>query len=323
MRFLSDSGTIVNQSEIVYCMTEKKRNPGPEGTAPPGSAGRCEATRGKLSAAGFDLEISMDCGQIFGWEKEGGAYAGVISGSPVIISQTGDEVSFIAGPGLRARDIRRYLGLDEELGEILGAVVRDGFMKTVVSAARGLRLLKQEPWPCLCSYILSSNNRVDRIDKLVKEIAARYGTRHEIDGRTVFSLPGADTLAACGEANMRSCGVGFRAPYLLKAGEMVAGGQVDLEAVRDMTYDDGRELLMTIPGVGGKVADCVLLFAFCEYEAFPVDVWIKRAMQEAYFGSKETKPEEIRKFAQEYFGKYAGYAQEYIYYYIRKKALAS
>jgi len=112
--------------------------------------------------------------------------------------------------------------------------------------------------------------------------------------------------------------VGFRAPYLLKAGEMVAGGQVDLEAVDKMPYDEARGVLMAIPGVGPKIADCVLLFAFSKYEAFPVDVWIKRAMQEAYFESKETKPEEIREFAQEYFGRYAGYAQEYIYYYIRE-----
>ncbi len=285
---------------------------------PPGTTSRSRTARGKLLAAGFDLEISMDCGQIFGWVKEDGAYTGIIADSPVSIRQSGEGVSFIAGPGLRKRHIQRYLGLDEDLDEIIASVVRDGYMKRVAAAARGLRLLKQDPWPCLCSYILSSNNRVDRIDRLVKEIAARYGTRHEIDGHVVHSLPGPETLAACGEANMRSCGVGFRAPYLLKAGEMVAGGQVDLEAVDKMPYDEARGVLMAIPGVGPKIADCVLLFAFSKYEAFPVDVWIKRAMQEAYFESKETKPEEIRKFAQEYFGRYAGYAQEYIYYYIRE-----
>jgi N-glycosylase/DNA lyase len=260
----------------------------------------------------------MDCGQIFGWVKDEGTYTGIIGGSPVSIRQDGEAVSFISGPGLRRQDVRRYLGLDENLDEIMASVARDDYMKRVVASARGLRLLKQDPWPCLCSYILSSNNRVDRIDRLVKEIAARYGTWHEIDGREVFSLPGPDALAGCGETNMRACGVGFRAPYLLKAGEMVSGGRVDLEAVDEMPYDDARELLMTIPGVGGKIADCVLLFAFCKYEAFPVDVWIKRAMQQAYFESRETRAEDIRRFGQEYFGKYAGYAQEYIYYYIRQ-----
>jgi len=306
---LSDSDTIMNDLEIGYHMTEKKRDPAAAG-----------ATRGRLAAPGFDLEISMDCGQIFGWVKEDGAYTGIIAGSPVSIRQSGERISFIAGPGLRKSHIQRYLGLDEDLDEIIASVVRDDYMKQVVAAAQGLRLLKQDPWPCLCSYILSSNNRVDRIDKLVKEIAARYGTRHEIDGREVFSLPGPEALAACGETNMRSCGVGFRAPYLLKAGEMVAGGQVDLKAIDEMLYDDAREVLLTIPGGGGKIADCVLLFAFCKYEAFPVDVWIKRAMQQAYFKSRETRPEDIRRFGQEYFGEYAGYAQEYIYYYIREKA---
>jgi N-glycosylase/DNA lyase len=285
---------------------------------PSGTKSRSRITRGRLPAAGFDLEISMDCGQIFGWVKDDGAYTGIIGGSPVSISQSGKEVSFIAGPGLGKRQVRRYLGLDEDLDEILASVVRDDYMRQVVAEAPGLRLLKQDPWPCLCSYILSSNNRVDRIDMLVKEIASRYGTRHEIDGRFVHSLPEPDALAGCGETNMRSCGVGFRAPYLCRAGEMVAGGEVDLKAVDQMPYDEARELLMTIPGVGGKIADCVLLFAFCKYEAFPVDVWIKRAMQQAYFGSRDTKAEEIRRFGQEYFGRYAGYAQEYIYYHIRK-----
>jgi N-glycosylase/DNA lyase len=260
----------------------------------------------------------MDCGQIFGWTKEGGTYTGIIAGSPVSIGQSGEEVWFVAEAGLRKLQVRRYLGLDEDLDEILASVIRDDYMRRVVEAARGLRLLKQDPWPCLCSYILSSNNRVDRIDRLVKEIAARYGTRHEIDGRVAYSLPEPDALAGCGEANMRSCGVGFRAPYLCRAAEIVAGGEVDLEAIDRMAYDEAREVLMTIPGVGGKIADCVLLFAFCKYEAFPVDVWIKRAMQQAYFGSRETKAEDIRKFGQEYFGRYAGYAQEYIYYHIRQ-----
>jgi N-glycosylase/DNA lyase len=292
--------------KIGYSMTEKEVNPA-----------AVLACRGSLAAPGFDLEISMDCGQIFGWVKDGGAYKGIIAGSPVSIRQEGERVSFIAGKGLRGRDIKRYLGLDENLGKIIASVERDDYMKRVVAAARGLRLLKQDPWPCLCSYILSSNNRVDRIDRLVKEIAGRYGTRHEIDGREIFSLPGPGELASCGEGNMRSCGVGFRAPYMMKAGEMVAGGEVDLEAVDELPYDKAREVLMTIPGVGGKIADCVLLFAFCKYEAFPVDVWIKRAMEQAYFNSRETKPEDIRRFGQEYFGRYAGYAQEYIYYYIR------
>jgi N-glycosylase/DNA lyase len=275
------------------------------------------ACRGRLAAPGFDLEISMDCGQIFGWVKEDGTYTGVIAGKPVSMRQEGETVSFIAGPGLRKRDIKRYLGLDEDLDEIIASVERDDYMRKVVGAARGLRLLKQDPWPCLCSYILSSNNRVDRIDRLVKEIAAKYGSRHEIEGREVHSLPAPEDLAACGETSMRACGVGFRAPYLMKAGEMVAGGAVDLDAIDRMPYDRAREVLMTIPGVGGKIADCVLLFAFCKYEAFPVDVWIKRAMQQAYFDGEETKAEDIRKFGQEYFGRYAGYAQEFIYYYIR------
>ena len=259
----------------------------------------------------------MDCGQVFGWDRDAGTYTGVIGERAVRLWQDDGMVCFVAEQGLKARHIRRYLGLDEDLGKILASIVRDAFMEKVVAQVRGLRLLKQEPWACLCSYILSANNRVERIDSLVKEVSRKFGKRHVVRGRVVYSLPGPGIFSECTESGMRSCGVGFRAPYLVRSAAMVAGGEVDLNAVGAMSYEDARGLLMTLPGVGGKIADCVLLFAFSMYDAFPVDVWIRRIMQQVYFASRETKPDDIRTFGREYFGEYAGYAQEYIYYYAR------
>jgi N-glycosylase/DNA lyase len=271
-----------------------------------------------LEADAFDLALSMDCGQVFGWHRDGAVYTGMIGGAAVSLWQEGETVHYASEGEIGEDAVRRYLGLDEDLGKILKAVAKDAFMKRVVAKVRGLRLLKQDPWPCLCSYILSSNNRVDRIDRLVKEIALRFGRSHEVGGRVVHSLPTPGELAGCDEPGLRSCGMGFRAPYLAGAARMVEEGQVDLKAIDEMTYDQARDLLMTIPGVGGKISDCVLLFAFSKYEAFPVDVWIGRAMQKVYLGSRETKPDEVRRFGREYFGRYAGYAQEYIYEYVRK-----
>ena len=285
---------------------------------------RCGGKRGvegRFEAHDFDLVTSMDCGQVFGWDRSDGAYWGIVGSSAVRFHQEGDAICFLANPDPGLSAMRQYLGLDTDLEAILKAITVDDFMSEVTSTVRGLRLLRQDPWHCLCSYIISANNRVERIDSLVKEIARRYGQARTLRGKTVYSLPSPADLASCVEPGLRACGVGFRAPYLLGAAKMVADGTVDFGLIEEMPYVAARDLLKTIPGVGDKVADCVLLFAFAKYEAFPVDVWIKRVMERAYFGSRPVKPERIRDFGRDYFGEYAGYAQEYVYHYARTYGL--
>lgn len=273
--------------------------------------------RGSLAAPDLDLSRSMDCGQIFGWQRHDGAYLGIIGSAAIMLRQAVGRIDYVSDCPIPRARIVSYLGLDEDLEAIRRSIARDAFMKAVVGEVKGLRILKQDPWPCLCSYILSANNRVERIDKLVKEIASTFGKRRRVDGAEVFSLPGPGELAACAESGVRSCGVGFRAPYLLESASMIAHGDISLEAIGAMDLHEGREVLRKLPGVGDKVADCVLLFAFSRYDAFPVDVWIKRAMERVYFHSCDVSPEEIGRFARSYFGPYAGYAQEYIYAYAR------
>jgi N-glycosylase/DNA lyase len=284
---------------------------------PSGVTDRARDVKGVLPARAYDLEASMECGQIFGWHKHSGSYSGIIGPAAVTLSQAGDRIRFVSQPGISRDRISSFLGLDEDFDTIRREIARDAFMRRILGAVAGLRILKQDAWPCLCSYILSANNRVDRIDRLVKEIAARFGAPHRLKGRMVHSLPGPRGLARCAESGVRSCGAGFRAPYLVEAARMVAAGEIDLEAVRGMDEPEGREVLKRLPGVGDKVADCVQLFAFSKYAAFPVDVWIKRVIERVYFHSCAVTPEEIRRFGQAYFGRYAGYAQEYIYYYAR------
>jgi len=276
---------------------------------------------GHIPAADINLETSMGCGQIFGWDRREKTYFGMIGSVAVGIRQAGDRIDFVTESALDRSRIVSYLGLDVDLGQILRSITRDSFMKRVVGSVRGLRLLKQEPWPCLCSYIISANNRVERIDTIVKQISRELGTRHVVDGEEVYCLPEPGVLAGCAESGLRSCGTGFRAPYLLGAAAMVSDGTIDFDAIGGMPTGEARDLLKTIHGVGDKIADCVLLFAFSRYETFPVDVWIKRAVQVKYFDSGEVKPDEIRRFGREYFGEYAGYAQEYIYHYAREHGL--
>lgn len=282
-----------------------------------GEKGRTKQTKGAVSAQAFDIEASMDCGQIFGWHKDSGTYSGIIGSAAVSLRQSGGRVHFVSDREISADRISSFLGLDEDLEAIRAEINKDGFMRRIVGSVLGLRILKQDAWPCLCSYILSANNRVDRIDRLVKEIASRFGKPHSVEGRAVYSLPEPGDLAGCAESGVRSCGAGFRAPYLIEAARMVALGDVDLDAIRHMDEPEGREALKRLPGVGDKIADCVQLFAFSKYRAFPVDVWIKRVIEKVYFYSCSVSSDEIRRFGQAYFGRYAGYAQEYVYYYAR------
>jgi len=269
----------------------------------------------------LDLGLTMECGQVFGWHKHADTYVGMIQGRPVALRQAGDRIEFTAPNAIKAAAIEHYLGLDERLEAILKSVKVDPFMKRVLGSVKGLRLLKQEPWHCLCSYMLSSSNRVERIDKTVKEIGRRWGESHSIAGHEVHSLPEPAVLARCGEHGIRECGAGFRSPYLVRAAAKVADGTIDFARLGRLPYEEAKEILITIDGVGDKIADCVLLFAFSKYEAFPVDVWIKKAIEKVYFDSETVNNKEIRRFAREHFGPYAGYAQEYIYHYARTHGL--
>lgn len=286
-------------------------------------AGQRDSQIGTLEARDFDLRLTMDCGQVFGWTWEGDWCSGMIGGNAVALCQEGRRVHYAAESGIDGASVISYLGLDEDYTHIMRSISVDDFMKRAIASARGLRLLKQEPWPCLGSYILSSNNRVERIQTLVREISMRMGSERSIRGRRVYAFPGPDVLGACRERDIRGCGAGFRSPYLNESARMIAAGEVDLAGLADLPYASAKEVLMRLPGVGEKVADCVLLFAFSFYEAFPVDVWIKRAVEKVYFGSRELKLREIHEFARSHFGPYAGYAQEYMYHYAREGGLES
>jgi N-glycosylase/DNA lyase len=277
--------------------------------------------RGTCENGSFDLAVTLECGQVFGWTRYDAAYLGIIKGRAVSLTQVGGRVEFDAETGARTSDITRYLGLDDDLKAILASVRVDPFMKRVLKSVRGLRLLKQDPWHCLCSYLLSSNNRVERIDKSVKEIARRWGVRHSLGGREIFELPAPRELARCDEPGIKACGAGFRSPYILRAARKVAEGTIDLGRIERMPYEEAKETLITLDGVGDKIADCVLLFALSKSEAFPIDVWIKKAIEKVYFKSRSVNIKEIHRFARDHFGPYAGYAQEYIYYYARTHGL--
>ena len=280
-----------------------------------------DSRTGAIAAPDFDLRLSMGCGQVFGWEWDGDWCMGVMGGRAVALRQEEGRVRYIAETGTDRERIASYLGLDENYRHIIRSISVDALMKKAIASARGLRILKQEPWPYLGSYILSSNNRVERIQALVRQISMKMGEERSVRGRLVHSFPAPEVLGACREKSIRACGAGFRSPYLNRSARMVATGEVNLGGLAGLSYEEAKETLKSLPGVGDKVADCVMLFAFSFYEAFPVDVWIKRAVERVYFGSRDVKVREIHEFARSHFGPYAGYAQEYIYHYARQGGL--
>jgi N-glycosylase/DNA lyase len=264
----------------------------------------------------FDLDRTLSCGQAFRWEKADGWWQGVADGRAVRIRQERDRLTF---EGADDGFVRDYFRLDQDLPEILSAIDRDPAIGAAIRDCRGLRLVRQSPWECLVSYICATNTNIPAVKRRVALMAERYG--EPIDGpfSTAYTFPDPETLAGVTSADLRDCKLGYRADYAREAAVFVSDNPDWAKRVAALPFEEARQALMRFKGVGPKAADCVLLFAFGFFEAFPVDVWIRRIVGETYLPDltgKNCTPaeyERIRRFSRDYFGEYAGYAQEYLY----------
>jgi N-glycosylase/DNA lyase len=192
-------------------------------------------------------------------------------------------------------------------------------MCAAVLACRGLRLLRQDHWECLASFILSSTKQIVQIRQIVGLLCERYGLPLAVpEGQpAAFSFPSAARLAQVNETELRACKMGFRAPYLLAAAHAIAGGRLDLSRLSVLPVEAARDELMKLPGVGRKIADCVLLFAYSFPSAFPVDVWVMKALRELYFPRRRIGLTRLHHFAATHFGPHSGLAQQYLFHYMR------
>ncbi len=215
-----------------------------------------------------------------------------------------------------------YLQPRLDLGEVLRSFPDDEPMRAAVAACRGLRLLRQDPWECLASFILSSTKQIVQIRQIISLLCERYGEPVAVppDHATAHAFPSPDRLARVTESELRTCKMGFRAPHLLAAARSIGSGRFDLARLHKLPLAAARDELMQLPGVGPKIADCVLLFAYGFPSAFPVDVWVMRALQRLYFPKRRANLQRLRQFAATHFGPHAGYAQQYLFHYIRTKA---
>ncbi len=268
----------------------------------------------------YDLAATLASGQVFRWRPIESGWAGVVGSHWVRLEQAQNG---IAAEGAQAVPdwewLSTYLQTEVHLGSVLKTFPDDAPMRAAVSACRGLRLLRQDPWECLASFILSSTKQIVQIQQVVAGVCACFGPPVAVPpGHPPESgFPSASRLAEATEKELRACKMGFRAPYLLAAARKIAGGQLDLRALQDMPMIRARSELMELPGVGRKIADCVLLFAYGFHSAFPVDVWVMKGLRELYFERKDIKLKQLQCFAETHFGVNAGYAQQYLFHYMR------
>ncbi len=270
----------------------------------------------------YDLSATLSSGQAFRWQLAGEVWTGVIGSRWVSLTPTnGALTARTVEPVNDWLWLTDYLQLDLNFDEVIQSFPMDEPMQAAVAACRGLRLLRQEPWECLASFILSSTKQIVQIRQIVAALCDCFGEPilTPPGESAAKSFPSPARLAEVSESELRACKMGFRAPNLLATAKRIASGQFDLTELRELPVESARNRLLELPGVGPKIADCVLLFAFGFQSAFPVDVWVMKALRQLYFPRRHVKLERLHRFAATHFGVNAGYAQQYLFHYMRTK----
>lgn len=266
----------------------------------------------------FSLDRTLACGQVFRWQQLPDRWwLGVVGNRVIRIRQDGNRLTY---SGADREFIDHYFSLDSDLPAIVSSFDRDPFIHAAAERCRGLRLIRQPPWECLVSYICATNSNIPMIKKRIENIARAFGKPLKTGRNTHYGFPLPSLLACSCESLLSECKMGYRGNYVKKTACCIINPAKWAERIRALPYESARKELMQLSGVGPKAADCILLFAFQKYEAFPVDVWIRRILQQQYLPDlpldaplSSAEYTSIRRFAREHFGEYCGYAQEYLY----------
>ena len=268
-----------------------------------------------LAPHGLDLDATLTSGQSFSWKRTAdGRWRGWIDGGPCLVWRR-DEMLRAVGPALTHESVVRYFGLDVPIRDVFATFPVDPWLDRARKFSPGLRVLRQEPWETLCNFICSALKQIVQIAQINGELRSALG---ESVAPELFAFPTAARLAEASEKQLRACKLGFRARHLFVAARQIAQGEVSLEKIETLPTIEAREELMRIRGVGEKVANCVLLFAYGRLEAFPIDVWVERVLRELYFkGSKRVKLARMADFSRKHFGPHGGYAQQFLFHWIR------
>ncbi|HAA81363.1 MAG TPA: 8-oxoguanine DNA glycosylase [Thermoanaerobacter sp.] len=267
----------------------------------------------------FNLKETFECGQCFRWnEEEDGSYTG-IAYDRVINVKLEEDMLIIDNTDLNDfYDIWfDYFDLGRDYKQIKENLSRDPILKEAIQYGQGIRILRQDTWETLVSFIISQNNRIPQIKKVIENLASSFGEPIEYKGKIYYTFPKAEELVMFDVETIAKTKCGFRAKYILDAASKVFSGEIDLLKLFEYSTNDIRDILMNINGVGPKVADCVILYSIGRYDTFPTDVWIKRIVEYLYL-KREGTPLEIQLFAIDKFGDLSGFAQQYLFYYGRE-----
>lgn len=260
----------------------------------------------------------FECGQAFRWNRDGAGYVGIAGDKVIRVSCDGGNV-LLENASVDDYTLfwKRYFDMDRDYGRVKAALSRDPLLVKAMEYGWGIRILNQDPWEALISFIISANNNIPRIKRIIENLSQNFGKRIEWNGRNFYTFPCPDSLADASIEQLMACGCGYRADYIKRTAGMVCSGEIQLDEVAKLPYQDAHKALRACPGVGPKVADCILLFSMGKAEAFPVDVWIKRLMRHFYPESGDTNGQ-VKEFARKRFGHLAGFAQQYLFYYARE-----
>lgn len=274
----------------------------------------------------FKLKDIFECGQCFRWNKEkDGSYIGVVNNNVIKVTKNENEIIFKSvGEDNLKELVTYYFDLERDYDAIKEKLSKiDENMKKSIEYGKGIRILNQDLWETIISFIISANNNIPRIKGIIDRMSKAYGKEIIFEGKNYYTFPTVDELSKASVEDLRKLGLGFRDVRVYETTKIIKEKQVDLDYLsKEKDFNKVRDVLLTLPGVGPKVADCILLFSSLKrWEAFPIDVWVRRVMNELYIGNEDetkVKKEQIEKIAYEKFGSLAGIAQQYLFYWKRE-----
>lgn len=272
----------------------------------------------------FEAKHIFECGQCFRWNREDdGSYTGVAYGRVLNVKSDYDKGTVV----LRNTNLKEfedvwynYLDLGRDYGTIKDELSKDETLREATQYGRGIRILNQEPWEILISFIISANNNIPRISKSINVLSKMLGESISYAGKTYYSFPTVDKLGMAELEQIDLCGVGYRSKYIYQTSRMIYKGDVNLIKAAKLDIDSARKELLQLSGVGPKVADCIMLFSMQKHDAYPLDVWVKR-VTEYFYIHQDVSIKKIQDFARESFGSLAGFAQQYLFYFARDQKI--
>ncbi len=276
----------------------------------------------------FNLKDTLECGQCFRWEKdneEDNTYIGVLKDRVIKVKQIENKLYIDSSNYDNLESVvKKYFDLDVDYYKIEKVISTfDENIKKAVKNTSGIRILNQNFFEMIMSYIISANNNIPRISKSIKDISQKYGKKVIFENNEYYLFPTAQELKNVTEEDFKKCGVGFRARYLKNTVKAILENKIDLEQIKRLDTKEAKEELLKLQGVGPKVADCILLFSCERREVFPIDVWVERVMHNLYFknSTKRIRKNDILEYANKNFGEYAGIVQQHLFHNIRNNLI--